>query len=97
MNGRAIVAARDTLATSLAKVSVQLNSEIDRLAREIGVNSVFERLQRTTENTQPVDASTAFETIEVLVRIWPSKRRQIEVEIRGILAVLGLDIRSTHT
>ncbi len=96
INGRAIVATRDTLAASLAKVSVQLNSEIDRLATQIGEAPIFERLVRSTVTTQPADPRAVWETIEVLVRMWPAKKKQIEVEIRGILAVLGLDIRSAQ-
>jgi hypothetical protein len=92
VNARAIVAARNSLAAPLARIQIQLNSEIDRLAEEVG--EIFEKLHRSVERREPADARAVYETIEVLVRMWPAKKKQIEVEIRSVLAVLGLDIRS---
>jgi hypothetical protein len=93
INARAIVAARNSLKSSLVSISSNLNSEIDRLANEIGESSYspFEELQRRTGENN-VELSEIYETIQVLHRIWPSKRRQIEVEMRKVLAELGLDI-----
>ena len=44
----------------------------------------------------PSDAKQAYDTIQVLVRIWPSKKQQIEVEIRKLLAELGLEVKKTE-
>ena len=45
-------------------------------------------------DTYDVDAQTAYNTIIVLSKIWPAKKTQIEVEIRKLLAELGLTSNS---
>ncbi len=92
VNGRAIVAARNTLRSTLSAISKQLNSEIDRLAIELGLaDSEFKKLDETFHSNTKPNAQKAFQTIEVLAKIWPAKRKQIEVEVRKLLAELGLD------
>lgn len=90
VNARSIVAARNTLRSSLLSISKYLNSEIDRLSKEIG--EPFEQIEmRGAEAGRPVlEPDEAYQTIQVLARIWPSKKTQIEVEIRKLLAELGL-------
>jgi len=91
VNARAIVSARNSMRKSLVSISSNLNSEIDRLAVEIG-----EELLQVAQPSMPttnVPASSndrAFQTIEVLSRIWPSRREEIVVQIRKLLAELGL-------
>jgi outer membrane murein-binding lipoprotein Lpp len=95
VNGRAIVAARDTLRSTLSSISKQLNSEIDQLASDLGQTSqAFDALTDATQAGDSPNAERAFDTIQVLVRIWPAKRKQIEVEIRKLLAELGFDFTS---
>ncbi len=96
VNGRAIVAARDALRSSLSGISRQLNSEIDRLAGQIGVESPSPYHDVATAARRPPDEpQIAYETIQVLTRIWPAKKQQIEVELRKLMAELGLDFRET--
>ena len=112
INARAIVSARNSLRDSMAVIASRLNSEIDRLADDIGEShglwtlaaqvSVAQGMQSpatTTESSaaQPASASgdeeirsAAWQTIQVLSRIWPAKKVQIEVELRKVLAELGL-------
>lgn len=90
VNARAIVATRNTLRASLVSISGHLNSEIDRLARQIG-ESVPDvpGPSRPTSDVQP-SAAAAFETIQVLAKMWPAKRIQVEVEVRKLLAEMGI-------
>lgn len=93
INARAIVGVRNSLRSSLVSVSRQLNSQIDRLALEIG-----EVVQEPAPPSVPRSkiegaeySATAFETIEVLSRTWPTKKVEIENEIRKLLSELRLD------
>jgi hypothetical protein len=98
VNARAIVAARNSLARSLTSISNELDTEIDHLAIQIGA----ETLQPSSRipfgggsdtgsaATRPQDPKAAYQTILVLSKVWPSKKRQIEVEIRKLLAELGI-------
>jgi len=93
VNARAIVAVRDSLRGSLVAISKQLNSEIDNLASELGgTRGPLAELGRSLERSDAPDPKRVYQTIQVLVRIWPSKSEQIEVEIRKLLAELGLEI-----
>jgi len=96
LNARAIVAARNSLRNSLVGISSQLDSEIDHLAADIG--EVIKQPQGPSmpQPGAPSDAKQAYDTIQVLVRIWPSKKQQIEVEIRKLLAELGLEVKKTE-
>jgi hypothetical protein len=94
INARAIVAVRNSLRSSLISISTQLNSEIDRLSSNIG--EAITRLETVTNRpTEEINPAEVYRTIQVLVRTWPAKRTQIKVEIRKILAELGLDVSST--
>lgn len=91
VNARAIVAARNSMRKSLISISGNLNSEIDRLAEEIGQTSEMPLGPSTqTGNTQGTNAEKAFETIQVLSRVWPAKKKEIIIEVRKLLAELGL-------
>jgi hypothetical protein len=98
VNARAIVAARNSLKESLTTISRSLNSEIDRLANEMSETRSDNRDRFEIEI--PIDSTNSSEeiynTIEVLHRIWPAKKSQIEVQVRQILAELGLDIGSVE-
>ena len=99
INARAIVAARNSLARSLVSISSSLNSEIDRLAEQIGQPRLVPgTVPSDTENSR-LDSNAdalAYDSIQVLARIWPSKRSQVIVEVRKILAELGLSFDAKH-
>jgi hypothetical protein len=96
VNARAIVAARNSMRGSLSNIRKNLNTEIDRLASEVGMPfEETEHALRTATSDTP-DAATVFQTIDVLSRMWPAKRAEIEVEIRKILAEFGLPIDATN-
>lgn len=95
VNARAIVATRNALRSSLTSISIQLNSEIDKLASDVGkATETLDTLSQVSKSGEPKEV---YETIMVLVRIWPAKKQQIEVEIRKLLAELGLDIVAVST
>ncbi|NNV57204.1 hypothetical protein [Limnovirga soli] len=95
LNARAIVAARDSLRSSLSSISSQLNSQIDVLASDIGIEYI-QNLNKVS--SAPFDSKSenqkAYETILVLSRVWPSRKVQIEIEVRRILAEMGLEFSS---
>lgn len=96
VNGRAIVAARNTLKRTLDKINSDLNSEIDALGRAVGEpTGTFDQLRQETQRPN-ANAGAAYETIEVLYRMWPVKKKQVETDIRVLLAILGIDIRATN-
>jgi hypothetical protein len=98
INARAIVAARNSLARSLVSISSSLNSEIDKLAEQIGEPRLIPgALPPGTERLNSfADAERAYDSIQVLARIWPSKRSQVVIEVRKILAELGLSFDAKH-
>ena len=92
INGRAIVRVRDSLRGSLVAISGQLNSEIDRLALDLnGTPFPASDLARAVEGQKTPDPKQVYDTIQVLSKVWPAKREQVKVEIRKLLAELGLD------
>jgi gas vesicle protein len=91
LNARAIVSTRNDLRESLIKISDRLNSDIDQLAREVGEAAGTDR---GNTRQQQAGYSAIYETIQVLSRKWPSKKDQVEVELRKVLAELGLLGRS---
>jgi hypothetical protein len=90
VNARAIVNVRGDLAESLVSMSRFLDTEIDELASEVGGQRLSSSLTPSGGNPRG-DPSAAFATIQVLSRKWPSKRDQIEVEIRKLFTEMGLD------
>lgn len=85
VNARAIVATARDLRDSTITISERLNSEIDRLGREVveAEGSPEVRINQTPNEE-------IYQTIQVLARKWPAKKDQVEVEIRKILAELKL-------
>lgn len=75
VNARAIVTARNNLRESLESISQSLNSEIDRLEEEINNSAEQEEI---------------LETINTLYAVWPSKKQQIDMEVRKALTELGI-------
>lgn len=90
INARAIVSTRNTLRDSLVSISKNLNSEIDLLAINIGHRSANGVSPSSIPDDNRPNAAAAWETILVLHRMWPSKKEQIEVEIRKLIAEMGL-------
>ena len=75
INARAIVSTRNDLKESTIKIADRLNSEIN----------VLERQQQEQARSEVL-----METIEVLSKKWPAKKDQIEIELRKVLAEMGL-------
>ncbi|MBL0351515.1 MAG: hypothetical protein IPP03_02010 [Dechloromonas sp.] len=75
---QAIVSTRNDLKKSLTSLAQLLNSDIDVLAELIESNATPAQLA---------------DRIKVLEMKWPAKRTQVEVELRKILAELGLSGR----
>lgn len=91
INARAIVAARNGFRNTLVAISSQLNSEIDRLAINIGEEII--KPQFASELRTAIDNSSgveAYQTIKVLAKIWPGRKIKIEVEVRKLLTEMGL-------
>ena len=106
VNARAIVSLRNDLRDSLMKIHDRLNSDIDTLAEQIGgpgggqqdigreQKAPPPRERRDRERQASTATEAVFETIQVLSRKWPGKKDQVEVELRKVLAELGLLGRS---
>jgi hypothetical protein len=75
LNGRAIVSTRNDLRGSMLTISEQLNSDIDVLSLNV----------RDTGGR-----AAAYETIQVLAKKWPAKKAQVEIQLRKLLAELGI-------
>jgi hypothetical protein len=92
INARAIVSARDSLRSSLISISAQLNTEIDVLATNIGTEYLPSKNVISTQSNEGYNnPEEAYRTIEVLSRLWPSRKTQIEIQVRKMLAEMGLD------
>ena|ERR1700693_283685 len=91
-NAKAIVAARNSLAGSLSAIGSQLDSQIDVLATQIGLSALVVVTPRSRQADTKIvpDKHEVYMQISVLKKIWPAKRRQIEVELRKLFAELGL-------
>lgn len=79
MAARTIVDTRDDLRSSIEALDKLLDSEIDLLKTQLGSN---ENSDEHMKNVQ--------ETIQVLHGKWPSKKTQIDVEVRKLFIELGL-------
>ena len=90
LNARAIVSVRNDLRNSMLNISERLNSDIDRLAEEIGEAKESPRFNRR----EAASPAVIFETIQVLSKKWPAKKDQVEIELRKVLAELGLTGRA---
>jgi len=87
IKARAIVSTRDDLRGTLTSLNSLLNSEIDTLAQQLKSSEAQRRLGDGW-NSRELE-----ETIEVLKRKWPSKMNQVDIEVRKLLAELGVVIR----
>lgn len=69
------------------RISELLNSDIDRLSSEIG-----EPIEKEVDQGQQRRANPGaiYETIQVLEKKWPSKKDQVEINLRKVLAELGI-------
>ena len=86
VNARAIVSTRNDLRESMMKISDRLNSDITRLAEEVGEPTGEGRVSRS----ERASTGAIYETIQVLGRKWPAKKDQVEIELRKVLAELGI-------
>ena len=76
ISARAIVSARNDLRTTLGNLGSDLDSEIDKLQTELVSNKR--------------DQHEILQTLRVLREKWPIKSKQIEVDVRKLLAVIGI-------
>jgi hypothetical protein len=95
INARAIVAARNSLRSSMLSISSNLNSEIDTLAGDIGIDTGPVWRPVTQDGTRGATTDThtgerAYDTIMVLRKIWPARKKQIEIELRKLFAELDI-------
>ena len=94
INARAIVGMRNSFRQHTIAISQLLNSEIDTLAAQVTdgnvVRPLMVRMELQDAQRHASDESL-YETITVLERTWESKRDEIEVSMRQILSLLGLD------
>lgn len=79
---RAIVSVRDSFQNTLSSMKEVLNSNIDRLGKEL------DALENTSDDKKAQEA--VHETIMVLKKTWPAKSIEIEVRLRKLFAELGL-------
>jgi hypothetical protein len=92
VNAEAIVTTRNQLQSSLSSLRGLLNSEIDLLAHDLEsihrhrTSSVQELAQVWVRN----DLQHAYERVQVLQRVWPSKKDQVKIELRKLLAELNI-------
>lgn len=88
VRARAIVSARDSMRRSLSSISEYLNTEIDQLSEQVGISERQKQSQRFPKQLEP---KGIFETIRVLQSVWPSRKALIEIEVRKLIAELGID------
>jgi hypothetical protein len=93
VNGKAIVEARNSMAESLVSMSSSLNSVINTLARNVGAPvlapAAYSGSDQDGINPAP-DQRAVWETIQVLERTWAARREVILLQVRKILAELGI-------
>ena len=84
-DARAVVSVRDDLRRSLTSIASSLNSQIDRLSTEV------KKAEEQVKLGEAVYTRDIERTIDVIGKKWPSKKAQIEVEVRKLIAELGLE------
>ena len=94
INARAIVGMRNSFRQHTMTLSQLLNSEIDTLAAQVTDGAVLKPIVLSAELPDPQQRASdesLYTTITVLERTWESKRDEIEISIRQMLSLLGLD------
>jgi len=76
VSARSIVASRDGLRSALEAIGSRLDSQIDELKDEL--------------NKPQPDPAKLLQTLQVLRAKWPSKKDEIDVAIRTVIAQFGL-------
>jgi hypothetical protein len=80
-NAKALVASRNDLRSSLESIGSRLDTEIDALEAE---------LKKPNPNPAKVK-----QLLEIIKQKWPLKEQQIEVEVRKMLAEMGLTLEDS--
>jgi uncharacterized protein YneF (UPF0154 family) len=88
---RAVVSIRDSCRSTMAEFDKLLNSDIDALAELLRETEAYQRDNKLVPSNV---ANRIRETLSVLRLTWPTKKTQIDVAVRTMLAQLGL--RQTH-
>lgn len=96
INASAIVSVRNEMRVSLVSISNNLNSEITHMEQLLGGDDTelskkhkIEKLKH--EKVADASPEELFRLIEILRKTWPEKRIIIEVQVRKLLAELGLE------
>ena len=82
VQARALVSMRNEMRGTLSELQSYLNSDIDRLERDL-------KSYQKSGDTQELQASIA-ETLSVLSEKWPAKQEQLSYAVRKLLVDLGL-------
>lgn len=90
IHGKAIIATRNTLKDSLSSASDKLNSELDVLAKRLGMDYKTKVVESHSGNQRKVNCEEVWESIQVLNEYWPIKKVEIEYEIKKIITELDL-------
>lgn len=81
---KSIVSTRNELRSTLTALTSLLNSDIDRLSAQLDAADA----KRLRDNYW--DSGDIEETLKILERKWPDKMGQVQIELRNLLAQLGL-------
>lgn len=94
VNARAILAMRDSFRRYSISLSELMNSEMDVLAAQLN-NGVVHRPMVVRAEQRDINDNLSneelYETITVLQKAWRGKKDELDVTIRQLLALLGLD------
>lgn len=99
INSRAIVGMRNSFRQHIVTISQLLNSEIDLLEAHLSDGVVMRpiivraelRQEQEEKNSRGISNEELYETIKVLEKTWLSKKDELDLSIRQIIVMLGLD------
>ncbi len=100
INSRAIVGMRNSFRQHIISISTLLNSEIDTLEAYLSdgvamkpmvVRAELRDSRESDNNKFNVSNEELYETIKVLERTWSSKKDELNLSIRQVITMLGLD------
>jgi len=96
INSRAIVGMRNSFRQHIISIAQLLNSEIDLLEANLSDGVVMKPIVvraelRKSEEEHGISNEELYETIKVLEKTWLSKKDELNLSIRQIITMLGLD------
>jgi len=87
VRSKSIISIRDDLRSTLTGMGKLLNSDIDTLTKRV------KELEEICSLGDGCNGKEVEQTLKILQEKWPSKVSQVDVEIRKLLAELGLVIK----